>query len=120
MLTIREEMMVFVSAILAGLVVRFVYKCMTTFRKVLPHKLWVVNVEDICFGLGSGLYLFVQIYHTSDGSIRWYSILGIVLGLVLASLSLRKIEKVTKKIYTSKKEKNFELLAKKRKKRYDK
>lgn len=120
MLTIREELMVFISAMFAGLVVRLVYRCITTLRKFLPHKLWVINVEDICFGLGSGLYLFVQIYHTSDGSVRWYLVLGIVLGLIFASLSLRKIEKVTKKIYTSKKEKNFELLAKKRKKRYDK
>lgn len=112
--------MVFFSAILAGLVVRLVYKCITTLRRFLPHKLWVVNVEDVCFGLGSGLYLFVQIYHTSAGMIRWYFALGIVLGMIFASLSLRKIEKVTKKIYTSKKEKNFELLAKKRKKRYDK
>lgn len=119
MLTIREEILVFLTAIIAGMIVRLIYKCISVLRRILPHKLWLINVEDIGFWTGTAVYLFVQIYHTSDGSIRWYFVLGVVVGVALSSLFLRKLEKVTKKIYTSKSEKNFENVAKKSKKRYD-
>ena len=48
------------------------------------------------------VYMFVQIYHTSDGSIRWYFILGVALGVILMSVFLNKEEKLYKKIYGQK------------------
>ena len=49
-----------------------------------------------------GMYLFVQIYHTSSGSVRWYYILGVVVGACLMSWLLQKVKKMCKKIYTRK------------------
>ena len=48
------------------------------------------------------MYLFVQIYHTSSGRVRWYYILGVVVGACLMSWLLHKVKKVCKKIYTRK------------------
>ena len=48
------------------------------------------------------MYLFVQIYHTSSGSVRWYYILGVVVGACLMSWLLQKVKKMCKKIYTRK------------------
>ena len=45
---------------------------------------------------------FVQIYHTSSGSVRWYYILGVVVGACLMSWLLQKVKKMCKKIYTRK------------------
>ena len=96
---IREEFIVFVLAVLSGAIVRLIYKCLSSFREIVKHSLAVIGVEDFFFWLGSALYLFVQIYHTSDGSIRWYFILGVVIGALLAAFLIRQAEKVHKKMY---------------------
>lgn len=99
---IHEEMMVFLIAVVSGAIVRLVYQCIRCFRRIVVHDLAAVSVEDMIFWLGSAVYMFVQIYHTSDGSIRWYFILGVALGVILMSVFLNKEEKLYKKIYGQK------------------
>ena len=99
---IREEMMVFLSAVVSGAIVRLVYQCIRCFRRIVSHTLAAIGAEDLIFWLGSAVYMFVQIYHTSDGSIRWYFILGVALGVILMSVFLNKEEKLYKKIYGQK------------------
>ena len=95
---IREEMMVFLAAVAAGGIVRLVYQCIRCFRRIVSHTLAAIGVEDMIFWLGSAVYMFVQIYHTSDGSIRWYFILGVALGVILMSVFLNKEEKDRKSV----------------------
>ncbi len=111
--------MAFLIAIVAGAIVRLAYRGIVVFRKIFRHKMWVINVEDLFFWIATAIYLFVQIYHTSNGSIRWYLILGIVVGALVASFFIKKIEKMQKKIYVSSSKKKYENLAKKNKKSYD-
>lgn len=115
---IKEEIMIFLIAVIAGVIVRLCYRCISCFREIVKHSLWVMGIEDVLFWIGSALYLFVQIYHTSDGSIRWHFILGVVLGAIFASVLLRKYENVAKKIYAKKSKKSSKNLAKKNEKRY--
>ncbi len=96
---IREEMMVFLSAVVSGAIVRLVYQCIRCFRRIVSHTLAAIGIEDMIFWLGSAIYMFVQIYHTSDGSIRWYFILGVGLGVILMWVFLGREEKLLKKIY---------------------
>lgn len=77
---IREEVLIFFQAILAGMIVRFTYRGLHCLREIVRHSLFMIEAEDILFWIATAFYLFVQIYHTSDGSIRWYFVLGIVLG----------------------------------------
>lgn len=96
---IREEMMVFLAAVVSGAVVRLVYQCIRCFRRIVSHTLTAIGAEDMIFWLGSAVYMFVQIYHTSDGSIRWYFILGVALGAIFMSVFLVGEERLWKKIY---------------------
>lgn len=59
----------------------------------------MIEIEDLIFWIGTAIYLFVQIYHTSNGSIRWYFALGVVSGVLFATIFLRKMKKMLKKIY---------------------
>lgn len=115
MMGIREEVIAFLIAVIAGVIVRFSYQCIECFRGIFRHGRLLIEVEDILFWIGAAIYLFVQIYHTSDGSIRWYFALGVVLGVAFATIFLRKIKKVLKKIYDLHSGKN---IAKNEKKRY--
>ena len=119
MLEIGEEVSIVLQAFLSGNIVYLSYSAIRILRRMIRHSLFFVSLEDFLFWIGTGLYLFLEMFNTSDGSIRWYFVLGVVVGVAISSLFLRKLEKVTKKIYTSKSEKNFENVAKKSKKRYD-
>ena len=114
---IREEFIVFVLAVLSGAIVRLVSKCISSFREIVRHSLVAIGAEDFLFWLGSALYLFVQIYHTSDGSIRWYFVLGVVLGAVLAAFLIRQAEKIHKKMYARSKKNSSKTIDKSSKKR---
>ena len=96
--------MVFLAAVVSGAIVRLVYQCIRCFRRIVSHTLAAIGAEDLIFWLGSAVYLFVQIYHTSDGSIRWYFVLGVVLGVAFMWVFLDREEKLFKKIYGRKQE----------------
>lgn len=94
---IKEEMVVFLVAVLSGAIVCLVYQCIRCFRRIVAHRLAAIGAEDMVFWIGSAVYMFVQIYHTSDGSIRWYFLLGVVLGVILMSVFLNGAGKLIKK-----------------------
>ena len=94
---IGKEAAIFVYACLSGSIVFWIYQILVWCRKLIRHKAWVVSVEDLFFWLGVSAYLFRQMYRTTYGEIRWYFILGIVLGSVIASKSLRFIRKKRRK-----------------------
>ena len=96
--------MVFLAAVVSGAIVRLVYQCIRCFRRIVSHTLAAIGAEDLIFWLGSAVYMFVQIYHTSDGSVRWYFVLGIVLGVAFMWVFLDREEKLFKKIYGRKQE----------------
>lgn len=84
MLGIGEEISVFLQAFLAGNTVFFTYSCIRVIRRLVKHNLFFISVEDFCFWIGTGLYLFLKIYHASDGSIRWFFVIGVVAGVCSA------------------------------------
>ena len=69
---IQVEIMIFFSAVLSGAGLRAVYRGIGCVREWIPHRAAVIELEDLLYWLAAALYLFVQIYHTSNGSIRWY------------------------------------------------
>lgn len=89
-------------AVLAGCIIRLIYRFISCIRQVIKHAKVVIEAEDLIYWVGIAIYLFVQIYYTSDGSIRWYFVLGVVLGVGLSSIFIKKMEKLYKKIYTRK------------------
>ena len=104
--------MVFLHACLTGITSASAYACLWAFRKILPHRMWAVNLEDGIFWAATSVYVFVQIYHTTSGKIRWYFVLGVVVGVLIMKKTALFVEKLLEKIYV--------LSAKKRGKTIDK
>ena len=69
---IGTEIRVFCYAILTGVLIVAVYLWIRVLRRLVAHRLWLINLEDACYWAGISVYTFVQIYHTSDGVLRWY------------------------------------------------
>ena len=85
MLGVEKEMAIFVHAVIAGMVVYGTYTLLRVIRRIIRHNLISVSIEDFLFWVGTSFYLFIEIYYTSDGSVRWFFILGVVLGMVFLS-----------------------------------
>lgn len=96
---IEQEFAVFLHAMLNGIFGFALYSSLKVIRKLIPHKSIAVQIEDLGYWVFMGGYLFVQIYHTNNGKVRWYSILGLVFGCVFLWKIFRILKKMWKKIY---------------------
>lgn len=92
-LGIKKEIFTFLQAILTGNIICLVYNALRVFRRILKHPLFWVSCEDIIFWIWAGFFLFARIHKTSSGSIRWYFVVGALLGSFLTHVLIRKIVK---------------------------
>jgi len=92
-LGIEKELSVFLQATLAGNLVYLVYCAIRIFRRMIKHNLFWISLEDALFWIVTGLYLFSRIYQTSNGTIRWYFVLGVLAGGILTHHIIFKITK---------------------------
>lgn len=97
MLGIEREISVFLQALLSGSIVFLIYCCIRIVRRLIKHNLFFVSMEDFFFWIGTGLYLFAEIYRTSDGSIRWFFVVGVAAGILIFYGMSRVAKKVYKK-----------------------
>lgn len=93
MLGIGKELSIFVSACLTGNFICLIYFCLMVFRRIVKHNLFWISIEDIFFWIGSGGYLFGEMYRTCNGSICWYFVLGVFLGMLITLLCVQKLKK---------------------------
>lgn len=95
---IGKELFIFLLAVLAGAIVRLAYRCISCLREVVHHAHWVIELEDLIYWIGTAIFLFVQIYYTSSGSVRWYFVLGVGFGASAMSVFLVVVRKWYRKI----------------------
>ncbi|CUX37629.1 Spore cortex protein YabQ (Spore_YabQ) [Clostridium sp. C105KSO13] len=98
MLGIGKEAVIFLYAGLSGVVIFFGYGVLRLLRNLIRHNIIVINLEDFFYWVAVSVYLFAQMYKTTYGSIRWFFILGVVCGIVLANFMLSLAKKIYKKI----------------------
>ena len=92
-LGIGKELSVFIQAILAGNVVCLVYYSLRILRRIVKHNLLMVSIEDAIFWIWTAIHLFLRIYRASEGSIRWYFVVGVFLGGIVTYCLMEKIIK---------------------------
>ena len=91
---IGTETAIFFYACLSGMTVYFSYRILSSIREIIPHSNLAVGVEDFIFWLGMSGYLFYQMYVTTYGSIRWFFVLGVVCGALLAYCAAALLKKI--------------------------
>ncbi len=100
---IEVEGLSFLEAALTGMTVCSVYTCLRVLRRIVRHAPAAIAAEDLFFWLATAFYMFVQSHHTTSGSIRWYFILGVVLGSAFFSCLSKIPGKLRKKLYAKRK-----------------
>ena len=106
----ENENVFLLHALLMGIFITFIYDLLRIFRLVVPHNGFFVSVEDLLFWVYCGGEVFLLMYHESDGTLRWFAVLGALAGMYLymklvspffvkyISLSLKRLIRLFEKI----------------------
>ncbi len=79
----ENENIFLLYALLMGIFITFVYDILRIFRRVVPHGNFLISLEDIGFWIYCAAKVFVLMYHESNGTLRWFAILGALVGMLL-------------------------------------
>ena len=87
---VGNEAAAFFQALKSGAGLYLLYAFIGIFRKIVPHGRGIVEIEDFLYWIFTGFFLFKEMFYTSDGSIRWFFVLGVVLGVILSAFVCAK------------------------------
>ena len=76
-----RELMFFGLAVLRGMLILVIYDGIRIFRRVLPHGVWRVALEDVLYWFLSALLIFQLIYRENDGALRGYALAAVAVGM---------------------------------------
>lgn len=80
---IVEESRFFLYSILTGAFIAGLYDLIRILRRVLKHNQFFVALEDFVFWLEALFILFLMLYDMNYGVLRWFSIAGATLGMIV-------------------------------------
>ena len=78
----ENENVFLLYALWMGIFITFVYDILRIFRRVVPHTNFWVSLEDIGFWIYCAAKVFLLMYHESDGTLRWFAVLGALVGML--------------------------------------
>ncbi len=85
---VTTEFVLFLNAASFGIQMAFVYDLLRIFRRLVGHNRLAVAFEDLLYWLWVGLKVFLMLYEYHNGSLRFYMILGVGLGILLYTVSI--------------------------------
>lgn len=66
-----------------GVFITFVYDTFRIWRRVCAHNRFFVSLEDILFWIFCAVSVFYLMHTQSNGTLRWFAILGALTGMFL-------------------------------------
>ena len=79
------------KAFLSGILLTVFYDVIRVIRRMIPHGIVWISLEDFVYGIVAGSWLFLKVCQVNDGIIRFYMILGIAAGVLLYRISLGQL-----------------------------
>lgn len=80
---IMKELQFFGLAVLRGILLLVIYDLLRIFRRIVPHGVLAVSVEDIFYWISTALLIFQLLYQENDGALRGYALIAVALGMLL-------------------------------------
>lgn len=89
-MSLNTELLIFLKTIILGMGIGVIFDIFRIIRKLIPHKDFLVLLQDFLFCFFTGIYFFILIYYLNYGQIRFYIIIGILISNLLYLLLLSK------------------------------
>ncbi len=80
---IVEQVYIFFYAVLAGVILAFLYDILRIKRRAIKTNVLILSIEDIIYWLLSAIIVFLTVYNSNDGQMRGFIFLGNILGVTL-------------------------------------
>lgn len=77
----EQENLFLLHALWMGVFISFLYDILRVYRRLFPHGLFWVSVEDLAFWIYCSAEVFFLMHREGDGSLRWFAVLGAMLGM---------------------------------------
>lgn len=88
---IFREMDFLLYTVVMGAVITAVYDVFRIVRRVIKHNLFWISFEDIIFWIGCFVGIFYILYKENNGTLRWFAVMGALIGMVLYRLTLGQV-----------------------------
>ncbi len=89
--TIIREWYFMLYSVLTGIVFAYLYDHIRLFRRLMKHKRWLVDAEDILYWMFCFFASFSLLYYGNNGVVRFFAVLGAALGMFLYSKTIGRI-----------------------------
>lgn len=89
--SVREELVLFGLSCLAGTVIGIFYDVFRAFRLIVRHRLWLTAIEDAAFLGAYAVFLSAFASAAARGELRFYYVIGNVLGFALYYFTLGSV-----------------------------
>lgn len=80
---ISKELQFFGLAVLRGGLILILYDLIRIIRRIVPHGVLAIAVEDVLYWAGTALLIFQLLYRENDGAVRGYALFAIAAGMFL-------------------------------------
>lgn len=87
-LSLNNQAWLFITTILAGVVIGFLYDIIRISRKVIKHNHLFITVEDGVYWICVVFLIFFLMMHKNYGEIRFFSIFGSFMGMLFYFLTI--------------------------------
>lgn len=88
--TILKEADILLKAFATGVILMLVYDLLRIVRKLLPHGIFLISLEDFLFWTASAVVIFAMLFRENDGYLRAFSIGGVILGMAVYALTVSR------------------------------
>lgn len=90
-MTVGKEVYVFLSCVLGGMIVAFIYDVFRAGRRAIKSGNLIIYFEDFIYWIIAAFVLFGIVYYSNDGEIRGYVFIGAIQGIIIYALLLSRV-----------------------------
>ena len=80
---VKNQASTMLDSLYIGMVIMALYDICRLFRRIIPHKRLLRDLEDIIFFAIAGFMVFSLVYSRNSGSVRGYIIIGVLMGMYI-------------------------------------
>lgn len=80
---INNQASTMLDSLYIGMIIMAMYDICRLFRRIIPHKRFIRDTEDVIFFTIAGFVVFSLVYSRNSGSVRGYIIIGVLMGMYI-------------------------------------
>ena len=82
-INIMTEVHILWRFLILGVIITATYDVIRIMRAIFPRRRIIISIEDLLFWCMSSIIVFQLLYQENNGIVRWFAIMGSVIGMIL-------------------------------------